>query len=125
MTDAGGQTVTQVITVPVSRTSDTAATAETSTAAPEKKDDGPAIGTPAIIGIAVGVGVVVFGLIGMAIWRMKRRGNDEDEAIRWPELNRHGDSDAHHVLPARQTGQHGIETSPLVCLLLIAVLRLS
>lgn len=45
---------------------------------------------------------------------MKKRSGDEDEAIRWPELNRHGDSDAHHALPARQTGQHGIETSPLV-----------
>lgn len=33
-----------------------------------------------------------------------------------PELNRHGDSDAHHALPARETGKHGIETSPLVCL---------
>ena len=31
-----------------------------------------------------------------------------------PELNRHGDSDAHHALPAVQTGKHGIETSPLV-----------
>jgi hypothetical protein len=56
----------------------------------------------------------VLGLIALAIWRMKKRGGDEDEAIRWPELNRHGDSDAHHALPARQTGQHGIETSPLV-----------
>lgn len=44
---------------------------------------------------------------------MKRRGGDEDEAIRWPELNRHGDSNAHHALPARETGKHGIETSPL------------
>ncbi|EIW68269.1 hypothetical protein TREMEDRAFT_57265 [Tremella mesenterica DSM 1558] len=44
---------------------------------------------------------------------MKRRTTDDDEVIRWPELNRHGDSDAHHALPARQTGQHGIETSPL------------
>lgn len=30
-----------------------------------------------------------------------------------PELNRHGDSDAHHALPARETGQHGFETNPL------------
>lgn len=44
---------------------------------------------------------------------MKRRGGEEDEAIRWPELNRHGDSDAHHALPARATGQHGFETNPL------------
>ena len=31
-----------------------------------------------------------------------------------PELNRHGDADTHHALPARVTGQHGIETNPLV-----------
>ena len=113
--DAAGKTVTQVVTVPVSPTP-TSSSSQTSSAATndDKKEDGPAIGTGAIIGIAVGVGAVVFGLIGMAIWRMKRRGGDEDEAIRWPELNRHGDSDAHHALPARQTGQHGIETSPLV-----------
>lgn len=112
--DAAGKTVTQVVTVPVSPTP-TSSSSQTSAAATndDKKEDGPAIGTGAIIGIAVGVGAVVFGLIGMAIWRMKRRGGDEDEAIRWPELNRHGDSDAHHALPARQTGQHGIETSPL------------
>lgn len=48
---------------------------------------------------------------------MKRRGSDEDEAIRWPELNRHGDSDTHHALPARATGKHGIETDALVRLL--------
>ena len=31
-----------------------------------------------------------------------------------PELNRHGDATTHHALPARQTGQHGFETNPLV-----------
>jgi hypothetical protein len=38
-----------------------------------------------------------------------------------PELNRHGDSDAHHALPAVQTGKHGIETSPLVSIHLFTV----
>jgi hypothetical protein len=33
---------------------------------------------------------------------------------RRPELNRHGDATTHHALPARQTGQHGFETNPLV-----------
>ena len=31
-----------------------------------------------------------------------------------PELNKHGDSEAHHPLPARPTGGHGFETSALV-----------
>ena len=82
-------------------------------AAPSKsaeKSDGGGISTGAIIGISVAAGVLLLSLVGCAIWRMKRRGNEEDDAIRWPELNRHGDSDTHHALPARQTGQHGFET---------------
>jgi len=39
---------------------------------------------------------------------------EEVELMSRPELNRHGDPDAHHALPAVQTGKHGIETSPLV-----------
>lgn len=31
-----------------------------------------------------------------------------------PELNKHGDSEAHHPLPARPTGGHGFETNALV-----------
>ncbi|OCF31568.1 hypothetical protein I316_06767 [Kwoniella heveanensis BCC8398] len=109
--DEAGQTqlVTVIFTEAASAT-DAAATASTSAA---KKDDGDSIPTAAIIGISVGAGVVVLVLIAFAVWRMKRRNGDEDEAIRWPELNRHGDSDAHHALPARQTGQHGFETNPL------------
>jgi hypothetical protein len=41
-------------------------------------------------------------------------GTEVHVLIHRPELNRHGDSDAHHALPAVQTGKHGIETSPLV-----------
>ncbi|WVF67438.1 hypothetical protein IAT40_002194 [Kwoniella sp. CBS 6097] len=109
--DEAGQTqlVTVIFTEAASAT-EAAATASTSA---DKKDDGDSIPTAAIIGISVGAGVVVIVLIAFAVWRMKRRNSDEDEAIRWPELNRHGDSDAHHALPARQTGQHGFETNPL------------
>lgn len=111
--DEGGRivVVTQYYTPTAASVSSAAASASTS--APSS--DGPAIPIGAIIGISVAVGVVILGLIGCAVWRMKRRNGDEDEAIRWPELNRHGDSDAHHALPARATGKHGIETDPLVC----------
>ena len=90
-------------------TSTAAASAPAETSATKKDSDG-GISTGAIIGISVGAGVALIALIALAIWRMKRRSGDEDEAIRWPELNRHGDVDTHHALPARQTGQHGIET---------------
>ncbi|WVW85522.1 hypothetical protein I302_107560 [Kwoniella bestiolae CBS 10118] len=111
-TDAAGQT--QLVTVILTAAAATAAeSTASSTSSAKPKDGGDSIPTAAIIGISVGVGVVVIALIAFAVWRMKRRNGDEDEAIRWPELNRHGDSDAHHALPARQTGQHGFETNPL------------
>lgn len=92
---------------------------------PAPTSEGPSLPVGAIIGISVAVGVVILSLIGCAVWRMKRRAGDEDEAIRWPELNRHGDSDAHHALPARATGKHGIETDALVSLSLILSLNLA
>ncbi|WVQ80193.1 hypothetical protein IAT38_002298 [Cryptococcus sp. DSM 104549] len=112
-TDAAGQTqlITVILTQSAAAAADSTATA-TTTAAPSNKGDG-GISTAAIIGISVGVGAAILALILLALWRMKRRTGDEDEAIRWPELNRHGDSDAHHALPAHQTGKHGIETSEL------------
>ncbi|WWC90606.1 uncharacterized protein L201_005542 [Kwoniella dendrophila CBS 6074] len=110
-TDAAGQT--QLVTVFLTASASAEQSTNSATSSAKPKDDGDSIPTPAIIGISVGVGVVVIALIAFAVWRMKRRTSDEDEAIRWPELNRHGDSDAHHALPARQTGQHGFETNPL------------
>ncbi|WVQ95025.1 hypothetical protein IAU59_002117 [Kwoniella sp. CBS 9459] len=104
---------TQLVTVVLTEAASATEAAATATTSAAKKDDGDSIPTAAIVGISVGAGVVVLVLIAFAVWRMKRRSSDEDEAIRWPELNRHGDSDAHHALPARQTGQHGFETNPL------------
>ncbi|WWD19132.1 hypothetical protein CI109_103590 [Kwoniella shandongensis] len=110
-TDAAGQTQMVTVFLTQAAASEAAATSTSSAAATSKS--GGSISTGAIIGISVAVGVVVIALIAFAVWRMKRRTSDEDEAIRWPELNRHGDSSAHHALPARQTGQHGFETNPL------------
>ncbi|ODN85456.1 hypothetical protein L198_07537 [Cryptococcus wingfieldii CBS 7118] len=115
-TDSSGQT--QMITVVLTQSADdddpstanAAATASSANTAATNEDDG-SLSTGAIIGICVGVGVAVLALIGLALCRMRKRSSDEDEAIRWPELNRHGDSDVHHALPARETGQHGFETS--------------
>ncbi|WVQ71971.1 hypothetical protein IAR50_001514 [Cryptococcus sp. DSM 104548] len=112
-TDSSGQT--QMVTVILTQSADddastaNAAATASSTAASTKSDG--SLSTGAIIGICVGVGVAVLALIGLALCRMRKRSSDEDEAIRWPELNRHGDSDVHHALPARETGQHGFETS--------------
>ncbi|ADV23477.1 Hypothetical protein CGB_G3320C [Cryptococcus gattii WM276] len=111
-TNAAGQTqlVTVVLTQSAVDATAHAATASATSTSAAKESKFP---TGGIIGICVGVGAAILALIALAVWRMKRRGRDEDEAIRWPELNRHGDSDAHHALPARETGQHGFETNPL------------
>ncbi|KIR33321.1 hypothetical protein I352_04088 [Cryptococcus deuterogattii MMRL2647] len=113
-TNAAGQTqlVTVVLTQSVVDATESAhaATASATSTSAAKESKFP---TGGIIGICVGVGAAILALIALAVWRMKRRGRNEDEAIRWPELNRHGDSDAHHALPARETGQHGFETNPL------------
>ncbi|ORX38444.1 hypothetical protein BD324DRAFT_357896 [Kockovaella imperatae] len=117
-TDEAGSTkiITQVVTSIPSSTPSTDSDAASNTYTSSNNEDSSSLSTPAIIGISVGAGVLVLSLIACAVWRMKRRHGDEDEAIRWPELNRHGDADTHHALPARVTGQHGIETNPLVSL---------
>ena len=48
-----------------------------------KSEDKSVLSIGAIIGIAVAAGLVVISLVGCAVWRMKRRHGDEDEAIRW------------------------------------------
>jgi hypothetical protein len=84
--DAGGETI--VVTVMQSVVTESAtgpqAPASSSTESEKKKDDdGPAIPIGAIIGISVGAGVVILTLIGLAVWRMKKRSVDDDDAIRW------------------------------------------
>lgn len=85
--DAGGETVVvtvmqSVVTESVSRSSEPAA-ASSAPAEKEEKNNGLAIPLGAVIGISVGAGIVVLLLIALAVWRMKRRSVDEDDAIRW------------------------------------------
>jgi hypothetical protein len=83
--DAGGETV--VVTVMQSVVTESAtrsqAPASSSPVAEKKEDDGLAIPMSAIIGISVGAGVVILALIALAVWRMKKRSTDDDDAIRW------------------------------------------
>jgi hypothetical protein len=84
--DAGGETV--VVTVMQSVVTESAAPTlapAASSAAPEKKEDDSGLAIPlgAIIGISVGAGLVILLLIGLAVWRMKKRSVDDDDAIRW------------------------------------------
>lgn len=85
--DAGGETVVvtvmqSIVTESVSRSS-VPASATPTAKEKEEDNDGLAIPLGAVIGISVGAGLVVLLLIGLAVWRMKKRAVDEDEAIRW------------------------------------------
>lgn len=81
-TNAAGQTqlVTVVLTQSVVDATAHAATASATSTSAAKESKFP---TGGIIGICVGVGAAILALIALAVWRMKRRGRDEDEAIRW------------------------------------------
>lgn len=83
-TNAAGQTqlVTVVLTQSVVDATESAhaATASATSTSAAKESKFP---TGGIIGICVGVGAAILALIALAVWRMKRRGRNEDEAIRW------------------------------------------
>lgn len=67
------------------------------------------IGTGAIVGIAVGAGVVLIAIIGIIIMFARRnRSSTDDDVIRWPELNHHGDTEVQHALPVHQSDKHGL-----------------
>jgi hypothetical protein len=80
-TDASGQTA--VITLVLTQTASVSVSSAAAAATISKSGDGDSIPKSAIVGISVAVGLVILGLIACAIWRMKRRNGDEDEAIRW------------------------------------------
>ena len=89
-TDASGQTAiitlfyTQTAPSPSTTTDFSTSSASAAAAASSSaSSNGASISISAIIGICVAGGAVVFALIGCAIWRMKRKTGDEDEAIRW------------------------------------------
>lgn len=57
--------------------------------------------------------MAVLGIIAFIVWKMTRKrfadDFDDSEAIKWPELNAHGDSP--HALPTNRTGGAGFETN--------------
>ncbi|KAG2750139.1 hypothetical protein P692DRAFT_20848651 [Suillus brevipes Sb2] len=66
------------------------------------------LGTGSIVGLSVAGGVAVIGIISFFIWKFTRKrfaDFDDNEAIKWPELNTHG-SDI-HALPTKSTGRSG------------------
>ncbi|EFI27893.1 hypothetical protein CC1G_14384 [Coprinopsis cinerea okayama7 len=88
------------------------APSETATSKPkEDNDEGEGIGTGSIIGMSVAGGLAVIGIIAFFVWKLTRKKFstfDDNEPIKWPELNSHG-ADS-HPLPVRDTGRAGFDT---------------
>lgn len=100
----------------------TSTESQTSTAAPSattsaKSDDdsgGSSFGTGSIIGVSIAGGVAVIGIIAFFVWKFTRKRNadfDDNEQIKWPELNAHGGNPDSHPLPVHNTGRAGFDTA--------------
>ncbi|KIJ66913.1 hypothetical protein HYDPIDRAFT_85508 [Hydnomerulius pinastri MD-312] len=104
-TNADGEVVTSVVTIP----NGTAGTATPSHTDSSSSNDSGGLGTGSIIGLSVAGGVAVIGIISFFVWKFTRKrfaDFDDNEAIKWPELNTHGGGDV-HALPTNSTGRAG------------------
>ncbi|KAF9533728.1 hypothetical protein CPB83DRAFT_804637 [Crepidotus variabilis] len=107
-----GSDVITTLTNPGASTS--AAPSSTSKAAAKSSDDSSGLGTGSIVGLSVAGGVALIGIIAFFVWKFTRKrfsDFDDNEAIKWPDLNNHGNgiSDS-HPLPVKNTGRAGFDT---------------
>ncbi|TFK40115.1 hypothetical protein BDQ12DRAFT_734137 [Crucibulum laeve] len=110
-TDAQGQTSVLTITSTMPPSSSSAAPSSTETS---NSDDNSGLSTGSIVGMSVAGGVAVIGIVGFFIWKFTRKrfsDFDDNEAIKWPELNNtHSGAVDSHPLPVHNTGRAGFET---------------
>jgi hypothetical protein len=51
----------------------------------------------------------VIAIVAVIIMFARRsRSSSDDDVIRWPELNHHGDTEVQHALPVHQSDKHGV-----------------
>ncbi|CAL1716904.1 unnamed protein product [Somion occarium] len=71
------------------------------------------VGTSTIVGLSVAGGIALICIAAFVIWKFTRKrfadDFDDNEAIKWPDLNAHGDNP--HGLPTNRTGGTGFETN--------------
>ncbi|KAF8633225.1 hypothetical protein AX15_001460 [Amanita polypyramis BW_CC] len=100
-------------TITVTSSSSSSAPSTSSTGIPSNSDGSTGgLGVGPIIGMSVAGGIAVIGIVAFVIWKMTRKrfsDFDDNEAIKWPELNSHGNTDS-HALPVHSTGRAGFET---------------
>jgi len=109
-TDQGGQTITSIVVISDPASSSSTPTQSSGPASPPSSSSG-GVSSSTIIGLSVAGGVALMGIIGFFIWKFTRkRGNEfnDNEEIKWPELNAH---DANVPLPTHRTGGSGIDTA--------------
>ncbi|KAF8170103.1 hypothetical protein BJ912DRAFT_933463 [Pholiota molesta] len=114
LTTASPAVTTQTVTGQASSTS-SSDPAATSTADNSNNNDNSGLGTGSIVGMSVAGGVAVIGIIAFFVWKFTRKrfsDFDDNEAIKWPDLNTHGAgaSDS-HPLPVNNTGRSGFDTA--------------
>ncbi|KAL4260640.1 hypothetical protein AB1N83_008060 [Pleurotus pulmonarius] len=113
-TDTAGSIVEVTVTLPASSTSSSSSASTSPTSGAANGGDGGGLGTGSIIGLSVAGGVAVIGIVAFIIWKVTRKRGfsdfDDNEAIKWPELNAHKEGADTHPLPTHNTGRAGFET---------------
>ncbi|KAG6865983.1 hypothetical protein C0991_009985 [Blastosporella zonata] len=107
------QGLTTVVTVTGSVTSTSSSATPSASQGPDGSDSSSGLGTGSIVGIAVAGGVAVIAVIAFIVWKFTRKrfsDFDDNEAIKWPELNAHGENVDSHPLPVNNTGRAGFDT---------------
>ncbi|EMD34002.1 hypothetical protein CERSUDRAFT_117521 [Gelatoporia subvermispora B] len=106
----GVQTITYTVTTPVDTPS---ASASQSAAADQSGNSSKGVSTSTIVGLSVAGGVALIGIVAFVVWKFSKKrfsdDFDDSEAIKWPELNTHGDNP--HALPTTRTGGAGFDTA--------------
>ncbi|KZV64853.1 hypothetical protein PENSPDRAFT_639051 [Peniophora sp. CONT] len=90
--NSAGQTVIQVISDTPTASASSASSTSSSAASNSNKDDDDGVSTSTIVGLSVAGGVAVLGIVAFFIWKFTRKrfhDLDDNEAIKWPELNAH------------------------------------
>ncbi|KAH7925851.1 hypothetical protein BV22DRAFT_1064233 [Leucogyrophana mollusca] len=106
-TNADGQVFTSVVAAPAPSSA-----APTTTSSSSGGSGSSGLGTGSIVGLSVAGGVAVIGILSFFVWKFTRKrfsDFDDNEAIKWPELNTHGGGDV-HALPTKSTGRSGFGT---------------
>ncbi|KAI9458773.1 hypothetical protein F5148DRAFT_1150955 [Russula earlei] len=109
-TNQVGQVITSIIIVS-DRQSNSAAPSQTSASSSSSPSGSSSVSSSTIIGLSVAAGVAVLGIIGFFVWKFTRKrmgGYDDNEEIKWPELNAH---DTAVPLPTNRTGGSGFDTA--------------